>query len=127
MNKVFLKGNLGKDPELKYTKNSTAVCEFSVATESSFKDRQDQWQKVTDWHFVEIWGDMAEKCNRELSKGAMVFIEGRIKTSSYTGKDQIKKYFTKVVVDKIEFLRDSKKKEKYETTSDGFAPDDIPF
>jgi len=56
MNKAIIKGNLGKDPQLKYTKNSTPVCEFSVATESSYKDRNGEWQKVTDWHFVEVWG-----------------------------------------------------------------------
>jgi len=70
---------------------------------------------------------MAERCSRELSKGSMVFVEGRIKTQSYLGKDQIKKYVTKIVVDRIEFLRDSKNKQKFENTSDGFAPDDIPF
>lgn len=127
MNKVMIKGNLGKDPELKKTNNANSVCNFTVATTDSFKDKNGQWQNVTDWHIVEVWGKLAEKCNRTLSKGSKVFIEGKIKTQSYVGKDQVKKYVTKVIVEKIEFITDSKEDKKIETTSDGFAPDDIPF
>lgn len=127
MNKVILKGHLGKDPELKYTKNSNPVCNFSIATIDNFKDKQGEWHSVTDWHFIEVWGDLAERCNRELSKGSQVFIEGKIRTRSYQGSDSKKKYVTKIVAETMEFIKDSKNKQKYETTSDGFAPDDILF
>jgi len=103
VNKVILVGNLGADPELKYTPSSRAVCNLRIATTEVFKDKGGQRQEKTEWHRVTVWGDQAENCSKYLAKGRSVYIEGRLQTRSYD-KDGQKHYATDVVADRVVFL-----------------------
>ena len=98
VNKVILVGNLGKDPELKYTPSGTAVAKFSIATSSRYKDKSDQWQEQTEWHNVVAWARLAEIAGEYLKKGSKVYVEGRLQTRSWDDKQSgQKKYMTEVV------------------------------
>ena len=104
VNKVILIGNLGADPELKYTPSNRAVCNLRLATTDFFKDKSGQRQERTEWHRVTVWGDQAENCNKYLTKGRSVFIEGRLQTRSWDDKDGNKRYTTEIVADSVKFL-----------------------
>jgi len=103
VNKVILVGNLGADPELKYTPASRPLCNLRIATTEVFKDKSGQRQEKTEWHRVTVWGDQAENCSKYLAKGRSVYIEGRLQTRSYD-KDGQKHYSTEVVADRVVFL-----------------------
>jgi single-strand DNA-binding protein len=103
VNKVILVGNLGADPELKYTPTSRPLCNLRIATTEVYKDKSGQRQEKTEWHRVTVWGDQAENCNKYLAKGRSVYIEGRLQTRSYD-KDGQKHYATDVVADRVVFL-----------------------
>jgi single-strand DNA-binding protein len=103
VNKVILVGNLGADPELKYTPSNRALCNLRIATTEVFKDKSGQRQEKTEWHRVTVWGDQAENCSKYLAKGRSVYIEGRLQTRSYD-KDGQKHYATDVVADRVVFL-----------------------
>jgi len=103
VNKVILVGNLGADPELKYTPSQRPLCNLRIATTEVFKDKGGQRQEKTEWHRVTVWGETAENCNKYLAKGRSVYIEGRLQTRSYD-KDGQKHYATDVVADKVVFL-----------------------
>jgi single-strand DNA-binding protein len=103
LNKVMLIGNLGKDPELKYTNSGIAVATFSVATADSWKDAEGNMQDRTEWHNIVAWRKLAEICGEYLKKGKKVYIEGKIQTRSYE-KDGIKKYITEIVADQLVML-----------------------
>jgi single-strand DNA-binding protein len=105
VNKVILVGNLGADPELKYTPSNRPVCNLSIATNEVFKDKGGQRQERTEWHRVTVWGDQAELCSKYLAKGRMVYIEGRLQTRSWDDKtDGKKRYSTEIVADRVTFL-----------------------
>ncbi len=104
VNKAILIGNLGRDPEMRYTPNGTAVTKFSIATSEKFKDKSGELQERTTWHRIVAWGRHAEVANEYLSKGSPVYIEGRIDNSSYEDKDGNKRYTSEVVLQKMEFL-----------------------
>jgi single-strand DNA-binding protein len=105
VNKVILVGNLGADPELKYTPSNRPVCNLSIATNEVFKDKGGQRQERTEWHRVTVWGEQAENCSKYLAKGRMVYIEGRLQTRSWDDKtDGKKRYSTEIVADKVTFL-----------------------
>jgi single-strand DNA-binding protein len=103
VNKVILVGNLGADPELKYTPSSRPLCNLRIATTDVFKDKSGQRQERTEWHRVTVWGDTAENCNKYLSKGRSVYVEGRLQTRSYDKEGQ-KHYATDIVADRVVFL-----------------------
>ena len=103
VNKVILVGNLGADPELKYTPSSRPLCNLRIATTDVFKDKSGQRQEKTEWHRVTVWGDTAENCNKYLSKGRSVYVEGRLQTRSYDKEGQ-KHYATDIVADRVVFL-----------------------
>jgi single-strand DNA-binding protein len=103
INKVILIGNLGADPELKYTPSSRALCNLRIATTEVFKDKSGQKQERTEWHRVTVWGDQAENCSKYLSKGRSVYVEGKLQTRSYEKEGQ-KHYATDVVADRVVFL-----------------------
>ena len=103
VNKVILIGNLGADPELKYTPSNRALCNLRIATTDVFKDKGGQRQERTEWHRVTVWGDQAENCSKYLSKGRSVYVEGRLQTRSYDKEGQ-KHYATDVVADRVVFL-----------------------
>ena len=104
VNKVILVGNLGKDPELRYTSSGTAVASFSLATSERFKDRSGEQQEKTEWHNIVVWRNLAEICGKYLHKGKQVYIEGRIQTRSYDDRDGNKKYITEIVADQMQML-----------------------
>jgi single-strand DNA-binding protein len=104
VNKVILIGNLGADPELKYTPSNRPVCNLSLATNEVFKDKTGQRQERTEWHRVTVWGDQAENCSKYLAKGRSVYIEGRLQTRSWDDKEGKKRYSTEVVADRVVFL-----------------------
>ena len=104
VNKAILIGNLGKDPELKYTSSGVAVCTFSVATSESWKDADGNQKEQTQWHNLVAWKRLAEVCSEYLKKGGKVYIEGRIQYRTYDGKDGVKRYVTEIVVDQLVML-----------------------
>jgi len=105
VNKVILIGNLGKDPELKYTPQGTAVAKFSLATNDRYKDKEGQWQDRTEWHNITAWARTAEIAGEYLKKGGKVYIEGSLRTHSWDDKQSgQKKYMTEVVVNDLVLL-----------------------
>ncbi len=103
INKVILIGNLGADPELKYTPSSRALCNLRIATTEVFKDKAGVKQEKTEWHRVTVWGDQAENCSKYLAKGRSVYVEGRLQTRTYDKEGQ-KHYATDIVADRVVFL-----------------------
>ena len=106
VNKVILVGNLGKDPEVRYTSGGQAVANLRIATSRSWTDKQSgQRKEETEWHDVEVWGKQAEQCGEYLAKGRQVFVEGRLKTDKWqdktSGQERSK---VKVVADSVRFL-----------------------
>jgi single-strand DNA-binding protein len=97
INKVILVGNLGKDPDIRTLENGTKVGTFSVATNESYKDKNDQWQTLTEWHNVVVWRSLAERAERELKKGGMVYIEGKLTHRRYQDKDGVERSITEIV------------------------------
>ena len=104
VNKAILIGNLGSDPELRYTASGQAVASFSIATTEKWKDKEGQNQENTEWHRIVLWARQAEIAKEYLKKGSSVYIEGRIQTRSYEDKDGIKKYITEIVGQRMQFL-----------------------
>lgn len=105
VNKVILVGNLGKDPELKYTPQGTAVAKFSLATSEKYKDKAGELQERTEWHNIVAWARTAEVAAEYLKKGSTVFIEGRIRTDSWDDKETgQKKYRTEIIVNELVML-----------------------
>ncbi len=104
VNKVILIGNLGKDPELRYTPGGQAVASFSIATTERWTDKNGQRQDRTEWHNIVVWGKLAELTNQYLKKGRPVYIEGRITTRSWDDRDGNKKYRTEIVANQVQFL-----------------------
>ncbi len=103
LNKVQLIGNLGKDPELKYTPSGVAVATFSIATSESWKDQEGNQQEKTEWHNIVAWRKLAEICGEYLKKGKKVYLEGKLQTRNYE-KDGIKRYVTEIVADQLIML-----------------------
>lgn len=131
--KVVLVGNLGRDPETRYTQSGTSVCNFSVATSERFKDKSGEYKDKTSWHKIVAWGKLAEVCQKYLAKGSKVLIEGKIEYREWE-KDGAKRQSTEIVASEVKFL--SQRKESSDAPeSDGDAPqrgpeitdDDIPF
>jgi single-strand DNA-binding protein len=104
VNKVILVGNLGKDPEVRYTQTGSAVANFSIATSEQWNDRDGKKQERTEWHNIVVWGKQAEHCGQYLSKGRQVYVEGSIRTRSYDDKSGNKRYITEIVAQRIQFL-----------------------
>lgn len=104
INKVTLIGNLGKDPEIRHLEGGTAVVKFSVATSENYRDRTGEWRTETEWHDVVAWRQLAEKVARELHKGSLVFIEGKLTHRKWTDKEGHDRYATEVLAQTIRSL-----------------------
>jgi single-strand DNA-binding protein len=106
LNKVMLIGNLGKDPEVRYTQGGQAVANLRIATSRSWTDKQSgQRKEETEWHDVEVWGKQAEQCGEYLAKGRQVFVEGRLKTDKWQDKQSgQERSRVKIVADSVRFL-----------------------
>ena len=100
--KVMIIGNLGRDPEMRYTPNGRPVTEFSVAVNQSTKNQQTgEWVEATDWFRVTVWGDRAERTAEQLRKGNRVFVEGRFRTREFEGKDGQKRISLEITADSV--------------------------
>ena len=104
VNKVILVGNLGKDPEVRFTPSGRAVAKFSIATTESWMDQESGRQERTEWHNIVVWGKQAESCGQYLAKGRQVFVEGAIRSRSYDDKEGNKRYITEIVAQRVQFL-----------------------
>jgi single-strand DNA-binding protein len=104
VNKVILVGNLGRDPEVRYTPGGQAVANFTIATNDNWTDKSGQKQERTEWHRIVAWGKTAELCGEYLSKGRQVYVEGRLQTREWTNKEGAKQYTTEVVANQVVFL-----------------------
>jgi single-strand DNA-binding protein len=104
VNKVILVGRLGRDPESRFTGSGQAVCNFSLATDRSYKDRNGQTQKQTEWHKIVVWAKLAEICQKYLKKGSQIFIEGRIQSRQWDDKDGNKRTSFEIVANEMRML-----------------------
>ncbi len=104
INKVILVGNLGGDPEMRYTQSGTAVANFSIATNEKWTDQNGEVQERTEWHRVVAFGRLAEICGEYLSKGQQVYIEGKLQTRKWTGDDGVDRWTTEVVARQMKML-----------------------
>jgi len=125
LNKAQIIGHLGRDPEARYMPNGNAVSNFSIATTEKWKDKQTGEQKeATEWHRVVAYGRLAEVCNEYLAKGALVFVEGRIKTRKWTDQAGVEKYTTEIHIDEMKMLGGTKRESggDHGTDTDRRAP-----
>jgi single-strand DNA-binding protein len=104
VNKVILIGNLGADPEVRFTPGGQAVANFRIATSESWTDKNGQKQERTEWHRIVVWGKLAELCGEYLKKGRQCYVEGRLQTREWTDKENKKNYTTEVVATSVTFL-----------------------
>ncbi len=134
MNKVFLIGNLGKDPETRNLESGTMVANFSLATQEYYKDREGNRQTTTEWHNIVLWAGLAETAGRYLKKGSKVAIIGRIRTRSWDDKDGNKRYTTEIIGSEME-MHGTPRSETQEETQNSQSDDpgiqnekdDLPF
>ena len=117
VNKVILIGNLGKDPEVRHLESGSVVAKFSVATNENYKDKNGEWQTITEWHNVVVWRAMAEKAERSLKKGMQVYVEGKLTTRKWQDANGNDRYTTDVVAN---YLRALDKKESSTTAGNNF-------
>jgi single-strand DNA-binding protein len=120
INKAILIGRLGADPDVRYTPDGMMVTNFRIATDMQWKDKSGERVSRTEWHKIVTFGKLAEICNSYLSKGKLVFIEGRIQTRAWDDKDGVKRYTTEIVANDMKML-DSKGQAK---AVDGSAADE---
>ncbi|GBE28543.1 single-stranded DNA-binding protein [bacterium BMS3Bbin03] len=104
INKVILIGNLGKDPDLRYTPNGTAVASFSLATNERWKDKEGNYQDRTEWHRIVAWSKLAETVGEYLKKGSQVFIEGKIRSRTWEDQNGVKRTTTEIVANNLVML-----------------------
>jgi len=104
LNKAILIGNLGADPETRYTHDGTCVCNLRLATTEKFKNRNGEQQEKTEWHRVTLWGRLGEIANQYLTKGARVYIEGKIETRKWTNKEGQDQYTTEIRANEMKML-----------------------
>ena len=104
VNKVFLIGNLGRDPEIRRLESGTAVGKFSIATNESYKDKNGEWQTQTEWHDIVVWRHLAERAERDFKKGKLVYIEGKLTHRKWQDKDGNDRYTTEVVANNARLL-----------------------
>ena len=139
VNKVIIVGNLGQDPEVRYTASGSAVCNLSVATTYSTKDQSGERKEETEWHRVTLFNRLAEVAGEYLRKGRSVYIEGRLRTRKWQDQNGQDRYTTEIVADQMQMLggRDDggqqpqkqQQKQNYQAQGGGLADidDDIPF
>ena len=141
LNKVILIGNLGRDPEVRYTPGGLAVANFSMATSETWTTKEGEKETRTEWHRIVAWGKLGEICGEYLSKGKQIYIEGRIQTREWEDKEGNKRYTTEIIASQMLMLgsRESADESRPSPSSDMETPnlpeppisktkdDDIPF
>ena len=124
VNKVILIGNLGRDPEIRYSGDGAAICNLSIATTSQWKDRKsNEKQEETEWHRVVFYGKLAEIAGEYLTKGRSIYVEGRLRTRKWKGKDGQDRYTTEVIADQMQILGGNKDATSQNPANDVPAPD----
>lgn len=103
-NKVILIGNVGKDPEVRHLESGSAVASFTLATTERYRNRTGELQDLTEWHNIVCWRNLAELSEKYIKKGAQIFVEGKIRTRSWTDQTGAKRYTTEIVADNIRLL-----------------------
>ncbi len=141
-NKIIIIGNLGRDPELRYTPQGNAVCNFSVATNEKKRDKAGDLQDITTWFRVTLWGKQAENASKYLTKGSPVYIEGRLRVEEWTDRDGGQRYTLEVQASDMQFIGGGRTDESFEdsrdetsfqtdpadtTVQNSPSDDDIPF
>ncbi len=147
INKVILVGNLGRDPEVRHLESGATVATFTMATNENYRDKQGEWQTVTQWHNIVAWRYLAEMAERSLKKGSLVYVEGKLTHRKYQDKDGNDKYISEVVANVLRSLerRESTSQDgssfpseppaqstgpgtaSPKTTTEDFDEDDLPF
>ena len=139
VNKVILVGRLGRDPEVKYTAGGQPVARFSLATDESFKNRAGERERRTEWHNIVAWRRLAEICGEYLTKGKLVYIEGRLETRQWEDREGNKRTTTEIIAREMQMLSakgdaereraapPAENEEAQAPTSPEITDDDIPF
>ena len=137
VNKVILVGRLGTDPEIRYTQDSTPVASFNLATDERWKDKNGEKVQKTEWHRIVVWRKLAEVCGQYLTKGKLVYIEGKLQTRTWEDKNGVKRYTTEIVANGMKMLdgasgNGQSSKQERPKTNNNVPPnmpddDDIPF
>ena len=133
LNRVMIIGNVGSDPEMRFTPSGKPVTSFRVATNRAYTTPEGERKEETEWFTVVAWNRLAEQCNQFLSKGRLVYAEGRLRTRTWESQDGQKRYRTEVIANRVSFLdkrgiaplAEGEKPE--ESTEAEIEPDDIPF
>lgn len=135
VNKVILIGRLGRDPEMRYTGGGTPVCNFTLATDEVFRDKNGQMQRRTEWHRIVAWAKLAEQCSQLLSKGKLAYVEGRLQTREWDDRDGNKRRTTEIVINRMRILTPKgepalgieEAPEPPEETAPDITDEDVPF
>lgn len=129
INKVILLGNLGKDPDTRFTATGKAVTRFSLATSNTWVNGNGEKQQATEWHTVVVWGKQGEACGQFLEKGRQVYVEGELRHRSFDNKEGKEQHVTEIVAQKVRFLGGSNNGKAKEEPPPQVDPDgdDIPF
>lgn len=114
INKVILLGNLGRDPEMRTLESGAKIATFPIATNENYKDKNGEWQQVTEWHNIKAWNKLADRVERSLTKGTLIYLEGKLTHRKYTDNNNVEKYITEVVPYSIRIIN--------KTDSAGSAP-----
>jgi single-strand DNA-binding protein len=120
LNKCMIIGNLGRDPEMRYTPSGQAVTQFSVATNRNYRDPQGEWQSETEWFRVVVWAEQGERAAENLRKGNKVYVEGRLQTRQWEDQSGSKRYTTELIANRVSSL------ERREREDGPPAPDEAP-
>lgn len=137
VNKAILVGRLGNDPEVRYTQDGTPVASFSLATDEQWKDKNGKKVQKTEWHKIIAWRKLGEVCGEYLTKGKLIYIEGKIQTRQWENKDGIKQYTTEIIAQSMKMLSGpgdgqskqsgQSKPEPAPSAEGALENDDIPF
>ena len=138
INKIIIIGNLGKDPEMRFTPNGNPVTSFTVATNQRYTTTAGEQREETEWFTVVAWNKLAEQCNQYLSKGQMVYVEGRLHSRTWDGQDGQKHFVNEIVASTVRFLSTRQGAAPLpggkagggtpgEDSGEELGPDDIPF
>ena len=118
-------GNLGADPELRYTSNGQAVCTLRLATDESYMGKDGQRQTNTQWHRVVVWGKQAEACKEYLNKGRQVYAQGRLQTRKWVDKDGVTRFTTEIVAQRIRFLGSANQSSTVKSANESYEEADV--
>ncbi len=132
VNRIIIIGNLGSEPEMRFTPNGKPVTSFSVATNRRYTTSEGERKEETEWFTIVTWGRLAEQCNQYLTKGRLVYVEGRLRTHTWEGQDGQKRYRNEIVADRVSFLDRQAAaplhgEKAVEGGIDELEPEDIPF